>query len=91
MATKEPDSLFGKISAMNPFAGAMDTVKGALGGVMNNLTGTNDEMMIAKLDELITVTKESRDVYLGKEKITDVITDTQERTGRENRFGIAGA
>ena len=91
MATKEPDSLFGKISAMNPFAGAMDTVKGALGGVMNNLTGTNDEMMIAKLDELITVTKESRDVYLGKEKVTDVITDTQERTGRENRFGIAGA
>ena len=91
MATKEPDSLFGKISAMNPFANAMDTVKGALGGAMNNLTGTNDEMMIAKLDELIAVTKESRDVYLGKEKVTDVITDTQERTGRENRFGIAGA
>ena len=68
----------------------MDTVK-ALGGVMNNLTGTNDEMMIFKLDELITVTKESRDVYLGKEKVTDVITDTQERTGRENRFGIVGA
>lgn len=56
------------------------------GGMSIDMSTTN-----ALLSELKEAFLSNKDVYMDKVLVTSTVTDTQERSGRQNRFGIQGA
>jgi hypothetical protein len=56
------------------------------GGVGMDMSG-----VIAELQSLKTAFLSNKDVYMDKSLVTSAVTNTQERSGRENRFGLQGA
>ena len=56
------------------------------GGVGVDMSG-----VIAELQSLKTAFLSNKDVYMDKSLVTSAVTNTQERSGRENRFGLQGA
>ena len=85
LATKDPAGLLETIA--NGMLGGVNAL-GGLGGLLGG--GRDDSAIIAKLDELIAATAGSRDVYMDKEKVTNVVATTNEKSGK-NRFGLMGA
>jgi hypothetical protein len=81
-ATKNPDGL------LSGLGGILDGISGAAGNALGSVNGSN--RIIEKLDELIAATAGSRDVYMDKEKVTNVVATTNEKSGK-NRFGLMGA
>jgi hypothetical protein len=47
--------------------------------------------VIAELQSLKSAFLSNKDVYMDKSLVTSAVTNTQERSGRENRFGLQGA
>lgn len=47
--------------------------------------------VISELQSLKEAFLSNKDVYMDKVLVTSTVTDTQERSGRQNRFGIQGA
>lgn len=43
------------------------------------------------VDEVVTAIRQNKDVYMDRVKVSAEVTNTQERSGRENRFGLQGA
>jgi len=43
------------------------------------------------VDEVVSAIRENKDVYMDRVKVSSEVTNTQERSGRENRFGLQGA
>jgi len=66
-------------------AGLAEDISGG-GGVTVDMSTTN-----SLLQEAIAAFRENKDVYMDKIKVTSAVTATQERSGRENRFGLQGA
>lgn len=56
------------------------------GGVNISMDG-----VIAELQSLKEAFLSNKDVYMDKTLVSATVTDTQERSGRQNRFGIQGA
>lgn len=56
------------------------------GGVAVDMSG-----VISELQSLKEAFLSNKDVYMDKVLVTSTVTDTQERSGRQNRFGIQGA
>jgi hypothetical protein len=56
------------------------------GGVGMDMSG-----VIAELQSLKSAFLSNKDVYMDKSLVTSAVTNTQERSGRENRFGLQGA
>jgi hypothetical protein len=56
------------------------------GGVGVDMSG-----VIAELQSLKSAFLSNKDVYMDKSLVTSAVTNTQERSGRENRFGLQGA
>jgi hypothetical protein len=56
------------------------------GGVGVDMSG-----VIAELQSLKGAFLSNKDVYMDKSLVTSAVTNTQERSGRENRFGLQGA
>jgi hypothetical protein len=81
-ATKDPGSLLGGLG------GLLEGIGNKAGSVAGAFNGSN--RIIEKLDELIAATAGSRDVYMDKEKVTNVVATTNEKSGK-NRFGLMGA
>jgi hypothetical protein len=71
------------IATKNPEQLAAD-VSG--GGMAVDMTG-----VISELQSLKQAFLSNKDVYMDKVLVTSTVTDTQERSGRQNRFGIQGA
>lgn len=59
---------------------------GGGGGVGVDMSG-----VIAELQSLKSAFLSNKDVYMDKSLVTSAVTNTQERSGRENRFGLQGA
>ena len=53
--------------------------------------GTDMSGVIAELQSLKQAFLSNKDVYMDKSLVTSAVTNTQERSGRENRFGLQGA
>ena len=56
------------------------------GGVGMDMSG-----VIGELQSLKQAFLSNKDVYMDKSLVTSAVTNTQERSGRENRFGLQGA
>ena len=56
------------------------------GGVSMDMSG-----VIGELQSLKQAFLSNKDVYMDKSLVTSAVTNTQERSGRENRFGLQGA
>lgn len=56
------------------------------GGMAVDMSG-----VISELQSLKEAFLSNKDVYMDKVLVTSTVTDTQERSGRQNRFGIQGA
>jgi hypothetical protein len=72
------------LATKNPQGLAEDLSSG--GGMSVDMSG-----VIAELQSLKTAFLSNKDVYMDKVLVTSTVTDTQERSGRQNRFGIQGA
>ena len=64
----------------------LDQLASVLGGVS---APTNERP--SWVDEVVSAIRENKDVYMDKVKVSSTVTDTQERNGRQNRFGLQGA
>jgi hypothetical protein len=64
----------------------LDQLASVLGGVS---APTNERP--SWVDEVVSAIRENKDVYMDKVKVSSTVTDTQERSGRQNRFGLQGA
>lgn len=64
----------------------LDQLASVLGGVS---APTNERP--SWVDEVVAAFRENKDVYMDRIKVSSTITDTQERSGRQNRFGLQGA
>ena len=56
------------------------------GGMSVDMSG-----VISELQSLKQAFLSNKDVYMDKSLVTSAVTNTQERSGRENRFGLQGA
>lgn len=72
------------LATKNPQGLAEDLSGG--GGVNISMDG-----VIAELQSLKEAFLSNKDVYMDKTLVSATVTDTQERSGRQNRFGLQGA
>tara|TARA_Y100000389_G_scaffold120017_1_gene117177 strand:- start:454 stop:3165 length:2712 start_codon:yes stop_codon:yes gene_type:complete len=72
------------IATKDPSGLAEDVVGG--GSMAVDMSG-----VISELQSLKQAFLSNKDVYMDKSLVTSAVTNTQERSGRENRFGLQGA
>mgnify|MGYP003987267497 FL=1 len=68
-------------------SGVIDSVSGVVGG---ETLSEYETQMMAKMDTLIAAVSTGRDVYMDKEKVTNVVMKMSERSSK-NMFGLENA
>jgi len=62
-----------------------------LSNIISSTTGGQGGGRPSWVDEVVSAIRENKDVYMDRVKVSSTVTDTQERSGRQNRFGLQGA
>jgi phage-related protein len=62
-----------------------------LSNIIASTTGGQGGGRPSWVDEVVAAIRENKDVYMDRIKVSSTVTDTQERSGRQNRFGLQGA
>jgi len=90
IATKTPDDFLSNLISNSPLgmvAGGLTDAAAGIGSMLGIGQESNDEKLIAKLDELIIVMSGNKDVYMDGRKVTAGVSNTVDKIGA-NSYAI---
>lgn len=90
IATKTPDDFLSNLLENSPLgmmAGGLTDAAAGIGSMLGIGQESNDEKLIAKLDELIVVMSGNKDVYMDGKKVTAGVSNTVDKIGA-NSYAI---
>lgn len=90
IATKTPDDFLSNLLENSPLgmvAGGLTDAAAGIGSMLGIGQESNDEKLIAKLDELIVVMSGNKDVYMDGKKVTAGVSSTVDKIG-SNSYAI---